>query len=192
MSSSKDNHSYKKEDGTLVKVFADPIANYRYSISAEKQSIDMSTVNKPSNVTSMFGTTDLSLNDGHFKMSAFSGIYLSDFTLNTNPAYEVLLEDENGNVTKFDTTKSNEQMDITDFMDRKHSYTDCCFDLDADLSKLQSGTYRIYIHVKTNQVEDIFEMYSLQSQKDITASYEGRTYTLSKTNVRSRYILTIQ
>ena len=27
---------------------------------------------------------------------------------------------------------------------------------------------------------------------DITASYEGRTYTLSKTNVRSRYILTIQ
>lgn len=192
MSSSKDNHSYKKEDGTLVKVFADPIANYRYSISAEKQSIDMSTVNKPSNVTSMFGTTDLSLNDGHFKMNAFSGIYLSDFTKNTNPTYEVLLEDENGNVTTFDTTKSNEQMDITDFMDRKHSYTDCCFDLDADLSKLQSGTYRIYIHVKTNQVEDIFEMYSLQSQKDITASYEGRTYTLSKTNVRSRYILTIQ
>ena len=151
MSSSKDNHSYKKEDGTLVKVFADPIANYRYSISAEKQSIDMSTVNKPSNVTSMFGTTALSLNDGHFKMNAFSGIYLSDFTLNTNPAYEVLLEDENGNVTKFDTTKSNEQMDITDVQ---------CAD------------------------EVVF--------LDITASYEGRTYTLSKTNVRSRYILTIQ
>ena len=79
----------------MVKVFADQSQTIDILSVQKKQSIDMSTVNKPSNVTSMFGTTDLSLNNGHFKMSAFSGIYLSDFTMNTNPAYEVLLEDEN-------------------------------------------------------------------------------------------------
>lgn len=192
MSNSKNNHEYIN-DGTLVRLMADPIANYRLSISVEKQGVDLSTVNKPTKKTSKFGTLDsISLANGHMTFSAYSAIYLTNFTTETNPTYEILLEDESGNVTTHQTQLSSNQMDISSFMYGDYKYTNCCFDVDADLTNLSAGTYRVYVHVKNDSYNDIFEMYNLQSAKTISESTNGRTYTLTKSNVRSRYILTIE
>ena len=184
--------SYKKEDGTLVKLFADANANYRYTLSAEKQSIDVSVIHKPSSLIPKFGTTSLVINDGRLQMNGYAGIYQTDFTDAVNPTYKLLLEDATGNVVSFDTTLAQQQRDMSKYMKCNATYTKTWFTTDADLTQLAKGTYRIYIDVSTTSARDIFEMYNLQGQEDITCTKDGRTYTLQCTNVRSRYILTIQ
>lgn len=191
MTSTKNNQSYKKDDGTFVKFFADPISNYRLQISAEKQSIDMSVINKPSNLTAMFGTTSLNLANGHIQMNALAAIYGTDFTNETDPTYEVILEAEDGTAYTYETSLSSDQMDITSMMDKKHTYNKCCFNTDMDISNLKAGTYRIYIHAKTTGSEDIFEMYSIQAFNTLSETFNGKTYTIQKSNVRSRLLLTI-
>lgn len=191
-SSDEYDYSYQKDDDTLVKVFSDPLSNYRYTISAEKQNIDMSVIHKSSTLPTMFGSNSLDINDGHMQMNALAAVYYTDFTTSTNPSYEVILEDTNGKTYTYPATLSSNQMDISSFMAGNHTYNNCTFDVDADLNELPSGTYRIYIHVKTNEVEDIFEMYSIQTTDSIQEVFNNKTYTLGVTNVRSRYILTIE
>ncbi len=186
------DHSYIRSDGTYVKLFADASSNYRYSLSIEKQSIDFSVVNKPSALVPKFGTTSLSLDNGHLSMEAYAGIYQTDFTADTNPTYRILIEKEDGTLTTYDTNISSSQRDMTRYMKCNNSYTQTWFHTDCDLTNLPSGTYRVYIDVSTTQARDIFEMYSIQDSGDITGSANGHTYRLTKTNTRSRYLLTIE
>ena len=186
------DHSYTSSNGLYVKLCADPSSNYRYSLSVEKQSIDMSVINKPSALVPKFGTTSLSLENGHLTMEAYAGIYQTDFTPDTNPTYKILIEKEDGTLSTFDTNISSSQQDITRFMKCNNSYTRTWFHADCDLTNLSSGTYRVYIDVSTTQARDIFEMYSIQDSGDITGYANGHTYRLTKTNTRSRYLLTIE
>ncbi len=186
------DHSYTRSDGSLVKLLADPSSNYRYSLSVEKQSIDMSVINKPSALVPKFGTTSLSLENGHLTMEAYAGIYQTDFTSDTNPTYKILIEKEDGTLSTFDTNISSSQRDMTRYMKCDNSYTRTWFNADCDLTNLSSGTYRIYIDVSTTQARDIFEMYSIQDVGEITGYANGHTYRLTKTNTRSRYLLTIE
>lgn len=184
--------SCTNESGTLVKLFGDPISHYRYSICAEKQSIDLSVINKPNWMTPKFGASSINIENGHLEMNGYAGIYLTDFTQETNPSYEMILVNEDGEKYSFDCTKSTTQKNITRYMKCNNTYTDCYFDVDADLTQLPAGTYRVYIHVKTTNAEDIFEMYSTYDESVKTESVSNKTYTLSRTNTRFRYILTIQ
>ncbi len=186
------DHSYTRSDGSLVKLLADPSSNYRYSLSVEKQSIDMSVINKPSALVPKFGTTSLSLENGHLTMEAYAGIYQTDFTSDTNPTYKILIEKEDGTLSTFDTNISSSQRDMTRYMKCNNSYTQTWFNVDCNLTNLSSGTYRIYIDVSTTQARDIFEMYSIQDVGEITGYANGHTYRLTKTNTRSRYLLTIE
>ncbi len=186
------DHSYTRSDGSLVKLLADPSSNYRYSLSVEKQSIDMSVINKPSALVPKFGTTSLSLENGHLTMEAYAGIYQTDFTSDTNPTYKILIEKEDGTLSTFDTNISSSQRDMTRYMKCDNSYTRTWFNADCDLTNLSSGTYRIYIDVSTTQARDIFEMYSIQDVGEITGYANGHIYRLTKTNTRSRYLLTIE
>ncbi len=186
------DHSYSRSDGVYVKLFADPSSNYRYSLSVEKQSIDMSVINKPSALIPKFGTTCLSLDNGHLTMEAYAGIYQTDFTVDTNPTFQILLEKEDGTLSTFDTNISSSQRDMTRYMKCNNSYTRTWFNTDCDLTNLSSGTYRVYIDVSTTQARDIFEMYSIQDSDEITGYANGHTYRLTKTNTRSRYLLTIE
>lgn len=184
--------SCTNESGTLVRLFGDPISHYRYSICAEKQSIDLSVINKPNWMTPKFGASSINIENGHLEMNGYAGIYLTDFTQETNPSYEMILVNEDGEKYTFACTKSTTQKNITRYMRCNNTYTDCYFDVDADLTQLPAGTYRVYVHVKTTNAEDIFEMYSTNDESVRTESVSNKTYTLSRTNTRFRYILTIQ
>lgn len=185
------NIEYKTDDGKLVKLGGDDSANYKYILSVEKQSIDFSVVNKPSGVASKFGASNISLENGILSFRGYAGIYLTNMTSNDEPEYEILLEDEDGNLTTFDTSLSTNQVDISQFMYGDYTYNSCYFDVNASLTNLSEGTYRIYVHVKTNDAEDIYEAYSRQFKEPVSATYENRTYTLTRTATRNRYILTI-
>ena len=104
----------------------------------------------------------------------------------------MILVNEDGEKYTFTCTKSATQKNITRYMKCNNTYTDCYFDVDADLTQLPAGTYRVYVHVKTTNAEDIFEMYSTNDESVRTESVSNKTYTLSRTNTRFRYILTIQ
>ena len=184
--------SCTNESGTLVRLFGDPISHYRYSICAEKQSIDLSVINKPNWMTPKFGASSINIENGHLEMNGYAGIYLTDFTQETNPSYEMILVNEDGEKYTFACTKSTTQKNITRYMKCNNTYTDCYFDVDADLTQLPAGTYRVYVHVKTTNAEDIFEMYSTNDESVRTESLANKTYTLCRTNTRFRYILTIQ
>ena len=186
------DYSYTKSDETYVKLFADASSNYRYSLSIEKQSIDFNVINKPSALVPKFGSTSLSLENGHLTMEAYAGIYQTDFTADTNPAYKILVEKEDGSLTTFNTNISSSQRDMTRYMKCNNSYKQTWFNTDCDLTNLSTGTYRIYIDVSTTQARDIFEMYSIQDLGEITGYANGHTYRLTKTNTRSRYLLTIE
>ncbi len=186
------DHSYSRSDGTYVKLFADASSNYRYSLSIEKQSIDFSVINKPSALVPKFGTTSLTLDNGHLTMEAYAGIYQTDFTVDTNPSYKILIEKEDGTLSTFDTNISSSQRDMTRYMKCNNTYTQTWFNSDCDLTNLPNGTYRVYIDVSTSQARDIFEMYSIQDSGDITGYANGHTYRLTKTNTRSRYLLTVE
>ena len=192
MNGSDYDHSYKKDDGSYVKLFADASSNYRYSLSVEKNSIDFSVVNKPSAMIPKFGTTSLSLENGHLTMDAYAGIYLTDFTPETHPSYKVIIESDDGQSTTFDTSLMSEQRNMTRYMKCNNSYTQTWFNADCDLTNLSTGTYKVYIDVSTDNARDIFEMYSIQDTDDIVGYANGHTYRLTKTNTRSRYILTIE
>ncbi len=192
MNGTEKDHSYRKEDGSYVKLFADASSNYRYSLSVEKNGIDFSVVNKPSAMVPKFGTTSLSLDNGHLTMDAYAGIYLTDFTPETNPTYKVILVSEDGTTTTYDTSLLADQRNMTRYMKCNNTYTQTWFNANCDLTSLSTGTYKVYIDVSTNNARDIFEMYNIQDSQDIVGYANGHTYRLTKTNTRSRYILTIE
>ena len=181
---------YVNADGNTVRFFENPLSNYRLEISVEKQTLDLRDVNKPSRMVSLFGYDGLNTDNGILHIDGYGIMYNTSISADDAPAYAVLLEDTDGNVTRFDAEVKDSIYDFGALLNTRYAYDRASFVLDADLSGLPAGTYRMYLEIMTASCHDIFELYNTM---DFSCSYEteNRTYTLRSTDTRSRYLLEI-
>lgn len=188
------NGSYqaKDDDGYTTTFFASPINSYRLEISKEKQNIDTSDLKKSSKMTPLFGSGSISLDNGHLQINnGFAVLRNASMTADDNVSYKMYLQDENGKVTEYPVTVKASILDFSKMLNSKYTQDQASFDADLDLTSLPKGTYRIYMEISTNDYKDLFEMFNIR-HATYTGEADGRTYTLQSTNVRARYILTIE
>ena len=179
------------DHGETVRFFANPLSNYRLEVSVEKQSLSLDDVKKPSRMTSLFGYQSLKTEDSHLKMDGLGILYQAAMRESDQVAYRVHLQDEEGNLYSYDAGGRSSNMDFAPVLRSSFELTYVSFDLDADLSELPCGTYRMYLEITTSEYHDLFEMYSITSDSYTADLEDGRKLTVSTTDVRSRYELTI-
>lgn len=185
------NGSYQNGNGILARLFTNPLSNYRLDVSVEKQSIDFSLINKPSRRTSLFGYESMTLDQGNLNISGYALIYLTNTTIEQNPSYSLLLEDEEGNITSFELNVGPSPVNFGALIGSKYVMDYASFENSIDLTTLASGSYRLYLDLESGEYRDIFEMYNITSNSIPEVTYNGRTYSIKTTSVRNRYILSI-
>ncbi|MDX8420223.1 glucosaminidase domain-containing protein [Stecheria sp. CLA-KB-P133] len=187
-----DSYQTKGDDGYTTTFYASQVNFYRLEISKEIQKVDTSNLKKSSNITPLFGMGSVSLKDGHLNIKdGFAVLRNASMTADDNVSYKMYLEDEDGKVTSYPVTAKKSTIDFSKVLKSNYTQNYASFDADLDLSSLEKGTYRIYLSVSTNDYNDTFEIFYSGDDKYSETSY-GRTYTLQSTNVRARYILTIE
>ena len=189
----KEGYSITREDGNTVTFYTSPLNSYRVEVSCEKQNINMSDVKKPSLMTPVFGADTISIDNGHLTITnGYSFLRNASMSADTHPSYTLYLEDEDGKVYSYAIDAKDSVYDFKSWLKNYQYETSMCsFDADIDLSHLSSGTYRLYLEIKTDEYKDIFELYRNWTDK-LSSKSGGRTYSLKTEKARSRYILTIE
>ncbi len=183
--------AFVNEKGETVRFFANPLSNYRLEVSAEKQSLDLDDVKKPSRMTSLFGYNSMSIEDGILAMDGIGIIYGAAMSEKDEVRYALYAEDEEGNVKVFEAAATDSGMDYAAFLGGSKPLTMVTFNLNRDLSELAAGTYRLYLEITTKDWHDLFEIYSISDDRPEPAEKDGRVYSIGTTDVRSRYVLNI-
>lgn len=179
------------EKGETVRFFANPLSNYRLELSVEKQSLDLSDVNKPTRMTSLFGYQSAKVKGNTLYMDGLGIMYQAPMGENDAVSYTVYLENSEGDLYAYESASKSSGMDLGRAIGSNVPVTHASFDLSADLSRIPSGTYRMYLDIRTSQYHDLIEMYSIAPDSIVSTMDDGRTCTLKTTDVRSRYILSI-
>lgn len=182
----------KREDGYTARLISNPLMNYRLELSCEKENEEIVDGTTPSRMTPAFGYDNLSLDNGTLTISnGFTFFRNADVAEKVNPVFTVYLLDEEGNISTFETNAKASTYDFAYFAGSTNDLSFASFDLTADLSGLEAGTYRVYLRLKTDEYDDVFEMYDTASV-EFTGTNAEKTFTLKSTNVRSRYELTVE
>ncbi len=175
----------------LVRIFQNQFYNYRYEISIEKTSFDYSLVNKPTMRNSSFGIDKLTFENNVLNFEALGWIYNENFTDETIVERNIVLLNENGEQFTYPTTSKSCTLDYTTLLNSSFDLDKICFDASVDLSGLQTGSYRMYLEVKTTNYYDIYELTDLYSKVPSASIYENKKYELLITDTRYRIILNI-
>ena len=189
------DETYKcvNEDGSTTRVISNTLNLTRIEISIENDMkdhdmdrIDNAGIDKPA-----FGYGNLSIQDGHMLIeNGYS--FFSDASVNesVNPMTTLYFVDEQGNATTYEATMKPSVDDYGFLISSDYDLSYASFDLDADLTTLPAGNYRVYVELKTDEKSCIYEMYDL-NEVSISSDYENRNYSLVRTNVRFRTQLSI-
>ncbi len=174
----------------LVRVFADPLSNYRMEISIERSDLDYSVINKPTRRSSVFGGT-IGLEGSVLTIDGF-GI-IADTYLNEadHPSHTLILSDSYGTSLRINADTKACAVDLAAMRGSEYTADRACFDVRYDLAGLSSGTYRLYLDEKTDDARDLFEIYNIRDPEPLEASDGNRTYRIFTTGTRNRYILEI-
>lgn len=187
-----EEYTYENEDGYTARFYTSPINSYRVEISVEKQSIDMNSLVKSSQMTPYFGFDDISIEDDHLIITNGYGILRNaSMSAEDNVEYTLYLQDENGNVESYALSAKESAYDFSTLLKSDYDLSMTSFDADIDLSEYAAGTYRIYLEIKTDDYDDIYEIYNIRDHA-VEEKTETRTYSLTSTDVRARYVLTIE
>ena len=178
-------------NGYLVRVYGRAMANYRIEISKEKNDIDFSLVKKPTRRNSVYAENRLELKDQVLTMDATAFIYNTNITKADEPVYQIVLVDETGKTTRYDANVYVSDTDPAKLLDLDYELTSASFRIEADLSNLEPGMYRMYLDIKTKESRDIFEICNLRRKEDLVSETEDRKITLAKENTHSRYVLSV-
>ena len=189
-----DSRYYTRKDGCRAVFKASSLSNYRLEVRIEKSQIDQSVISKPNRSASIFGQDTLKLTGSVLSMEAFAFPLGTAVSAEVHPSVQLLLvSDADGSVTALTPQPENHActFDITSLRGSSYDLSDACFKAETDLAGLKDGTYRMYLDIRTDKARDIFELYSI-SDVSLPSSVSGkRSYSIEKSPVRSRYVLTV-
>lgn len=181
----------KPSDTADVKFVLNTGFNFRYEMRLENSKVDYSVVKKPTINPSVFDFYTFNITDGILKVDAVAWMSGIDTIKSNNPAYKVLLVDQDGNVIENTTTNKVCAIDYGKTMKYKYSTNDACFDGSIDLTTLKNGTYTLLLDFSTSTNRDIIEMYDYYSRVNRTVTFNGKKYEIKTSPIRSRLILEI-
>lgn len=134
----------------------------------------------------------MTMQDGYLKITnGYAFFRESDMKESDHPSLTVYFVDENGKKYSFPAKMKPSVNDYAFLTGSDNDLSYASFDFDADLSVLPAGNYRIYLHLKTDSDENVFEMYDMKKD-NISSKTDNKSFTLVRSNVRYRRMLTIQ
>ncbi len=188
-----ETYKYQNEDGSTTRIITNTLNLTRLEISIENdmKDHDMDQTDNAGIKKPAFGYGNLSIQDGHLLIEN-GYAFFSDANVNeaVNPVTTIYFVDDQGNSTSFEATMKTSVDDYSFLISSDYDLSFASFDLDADLTTLPTGNYRIYVELKTDEKSCIFEMYDLE-EDSITSNFENRNYSLIRSNVRFRRQLSI-
>ena len=174
------------------KIIQNQIYRYRYELIIEKNNLDFSQViANPTRRFSMFDYDSLSLTNGILSIKGMGLIYNVHFGNAQNPIYTLYLVDETGISKEYPLVTKSCAIDYTTLLSSSYDLKNICFEKEINLADLTSGTYRMYLGIKTNQYHDIFEMTDRFNRKVNPSTVAGRVFKIDISTIRSRLQLTI-
>ncbi|NCB34035.1 MAG: hypothetical protein EOM64_09215, partial [Erysipelotrichia bacterium] len=189
-----DTKSYARADGCTAVFKAVALTNYRLEISIEKNQLDASVISKPNRSASVFGANTIAFDQSVLNIDGFAFINGTSVSASDNPKeYVILVNEADGSTVTLTPAAVSKScaFDITSIRGSKYDLSKACFSFSSDLSVLNSGTYVMYMDLTNSNYHDIFSMYSISSISLPSSEINGRTYAVSKSSVRGRFILTI-
>lgn len=180
------NTTLKNADGYSVHLFSNSPRGYRLDLSVEKNGLDLNAVNRPTNKMPRFRIKNMSFTDNVLHLDGYSFMRGCDSNESSNPTIDFYLVDEEGKVTEMGGTVTNSAMNYAALFSESTDLSKASYTLDYDMSDLSAGKYRLFVKITSGEYSDLFEAYNYNGQ----SASEGR-YALEKTNVRARYVLTV-
>lgn len=178
--------------GVLTRVYPSSMYSNRFEVSRCVDSLDYSSINKPTQRFSARNVKNLKLSDGKMTFNGYAFIYKSDMTETNHPDYSIILQNERGELYTFNTTNTASPSDYGKLLGYDNTINYADYSASIDLSQLPAGTYRMYIDIKNDSYHDIEELYSYKDVNVDDYSYTGHTYSIGTSNVHSRYILEVK
>ena len=178
-------------DGTVTRVF--PNSNYsnRFEISISYDSIDYSVINKPTIRFSSRSARNMKFEDGKLSFNGLAYIYQATMTEEDHPDYKILLQSEDGVLYEYDAQNCASAGDYSQILCYEQSLSFADYSASIDVSSLPVGTYRMYIVIANDSYTDVEELYSYRFEGIDDYSINGKTYSLSISDVHSRFILEV-
>lgn len=181
----------ENQDGTVTKVYPNSIYSNRFEISIDYDSIDYSTIVKPTSRYSARSVRNAVIENGKLVLDGYAYIYQASMREADHPEYQILLQNASGVIYSYDAQNQASKTDYAKIFnyDQPLDYAD--YTASIDLSDLPVGTYRMYIVIANDSYRDIEELYSYRFAEKLTGSLNGKNYTLSTSNVHGRFILEV-
>lgn len=181
-----------KINANAVRLFANPMYSYRMELAVETPSIDRRLIHKPLRSASVYGANQIQIKNGVLSIDGYGLMRNTPIGISDHPVYSVLLVNQKGEIQTQAAENKACSVDFSKLLGVDYSLERACFDVAIDLQLLPEGTYTMFLDLKTDEARDIYEMYDIRDMQEVKETDKGRIYTLSKTAVHDRYILTIQ
>lgn len=178
--------------GVLTRVYPSSMYSNRFEVSKMIDTIDYSTINKPTQRFSARNVKNISMKDGKLSFNGYAYIYGTNMTEADHPDYSIILMNDKGETFTFDTANTASPIDYGSILgfDKTIDYAD--YSTSIDLCQLPVGTYRMYIDIKNDSYHDIEELYSYKDVNVDDYTFNGHTYSVHISQVHSRYILEVK
>lgn len=178
-------------DGTVTKVYPNSIYSNRFEISITHDRIDYSVINKPTAKYSSRSVKNVNFADGFLTFNGYAYIYQASMSEEDHPHYQILLQDENGNILSYDTENYGSGTDYASVLGYENSLSYADYKASINLNELPAGTYRMYIVIANDTYKDIEELYSYRFNEAMEYSVNGKNIRISTSNVHGRFILEV-
>lgn len=182
---------YDSGDSYTTKVSSFSLSRNQIVVAKEVEKINNLDCNRPSSKIPSLGTDGISIKNGHLIVNdGYIFMKNCEMSESVKPQMKIYFEDENGNITEFDSFTKSSVLNYALMIGSSYDLTFASYDFDVDLNTLNKGVYRIWVGISTDQYSDKFEMYTTQDIS-INENFENKNFNLVSTNTRLRYILTI-
>lgn len=164
-----------------------------YQLDISPGSLDITPKNDlPTERSSYFYYNSMILTDNNLDVEGIGYIWYANHSASDNVTYSMVLMDDIGTKHTFPLTTWAGQWDNTSIISTGNDYTNSWFKGTVDLSGLDTGKYKMYLIIETNDYIDYTE-FTDEYTRSVTGSSSGtRTYDINvNDSVRNRLELLI-
>ena len=167
--------------------------DYRFEVDILEvpDAINVTSINKPSARPSLESLDSMSIDDnGILEIKAHGYMHYLDYENVNKIIFDMYLVDDVDNYIKLDTDLYDDGINYTSELNSKYKLNHISFMGTADLKKLNSGRYQLYLVMSNDKYVDILEMTNYGLELD-SVSLDGTDYVLETSKIRNRIELNI-